>query len=252
MVSAAMYDTVECITDQPSIIHQTKQTINADPHMMDGDNYDIITHVEQDDCNKNSSDSAGTKSAKKNKETKAEKEIMEVKYSVPDKSYKKKKQNSGKAADTILEQGASSSTSGGQSSSLEYNTLLHVTSSSTSTQRLSMPPPISSEYSIITQQDIGKSNRNGSTTDIRSSSYENGRRRGRTSSPSEESPPPLPPAFVDEENPAIKEGFQSSAQSAAVGLGINSTGEGLALYDDPDSLVTSEPQQEMYMNVGKR
>ena len=244
-VSAAMYDTVECTTDQSSTILQKKQKLNTDPHTMDGDNYDIITHVEQDDCtnvgNKNSSD---TKSAKKSKEKKAEKEIVEVEYSVPDKSYKKKKQNSGKAAGTTLEQGGSSSTSGGQSSSLEYNTLLHVTSSNTSTQRLSMPPPTSSEYSIITQQDTGKSKRNGST--------ENGRRRGRTSSPPEEPPPPLPPAFVDEENPAIKEGIQSSAQSTAAGLGINPTGGGLALYDDPDSLVTSEPQQEMYMNVSKR
>ena len=242
-----MYDTV-ATTDQPSTIHQTKQTINADPHTMDGDNYDIITHVEQDDCtnagNKNSSDTKSANLKTESKEKKAEKEIVEVEYSVPDKSYKKKKQNSGKAAGTTLEQGASSSTSGGQSSSLEYNTLLHVTSSSTSIQRLSMPPPTSSEYSTITQQDTGKSKRNGST--------ENGRRRGRTSSPPEESPPPLPPAFVDEENPAIKGEIQSSAQSTAVGLGINPTGEGLPLYDDPDSLVASEPQQEMYMNVGKR
>ena len=219
-----MYDTV-ATTDQPSTIHQTKQTkFNTDPSTMDGDNYDIITHVEQDDCtctgNKNSSDSAGVKIAKENK---AEKEIVEVEYSVPDKSYKKKKQNSGKAAGTTLEQGASSGTS---------------------TQRLSMPPPTSSEYLNITQQDTGKSKRNGST--------ENGQRRGRTSSPPEEPPPPLPPAFVDEENPAIKGGIQSSAQSTAAGLGINPTGGGLALYDDPDSLVTSEPQQEMYMNVGKR
>ena len=225
-VSAAMYDTV-ATTDQPSTIHQTKQTeFNTDPHAVDGDNYDIITHVEQDDCtrmgNKNSSDSAGAKTAKESKEKKTEKEIVEVEYSVPDKSYKKKKQNSGKTAGTTLEQGASSSKSG------------------TSTQRLSMPPPTSSEYSNITQQDTDKSKRNGST--------ENGRRRGRTSSPPEEPPPPLPPAFVDEENPAI----QSSAQSTAVGLGINPTGGGLPLYDDPDSLVTSEPQQEMYMNVSKR
>ena len=219
-----MYDTVECTTDQPSTIHQTK--FNTDPHAVDGDNYyDIITHVEQDDCtragNKNSSDSAGAEIAKENKEKKAEKDIVEVEYSVPDKSYKKKKQNSGKAAGTTLEQGASSSKSG------------------TSMQQLSMPPPISSEYSIITQQDMDKSERNGST--------ENGQRRGRTSSPPEEPPPPLPPAFVDEENPAIKEGIQSSAQSTAlaVGLGINPIGGGLPLYDDPDSLVASEPQQEM-------
>ncbi len=240
-----MYDTVDCTKDQPSSIHQTKQTIND---MMDGDNYDIITHVEEDENtrarNKNSSDSApGTKSAEKSKEKRAatpEKEIIEVEYSVPDKTYKKIKQNAGKAAGTTLEQGTSSTSSGGQSTSLEYSNLLHVTSSST--QRLSMPPPTSVEYSNIAHQDTGKSKRNESTTDVRSSSHENGRRRGRTCSPPEEPPPPLPPPFVEEENPTIKEGLQSSALSADLST----------LYDDPDNLATSESQQEMYMNVGKK
>jgi hypothetical protein len=250
-----MYETVDCTKDQPSNIHQTKQTINTDPHTMDADNYDVITHVGEDEStrarNKKSSDSApGTKSSKEKKAATPEKEIIEVEYSVPDKAYKKKKQNAGKAAGTTLEQGTSSTSSGGQSTSLEYNALLHVTPSST--QRLSMPPPIATsvEYSIVAQQDTSKSKRNGSTTDVRSSSHENGRRRGRTCSPPEEPPPPLPPPFVEEENPAIKEGLRSSAQTAD--LGINSTGVELALYDDPDNLATAEPQQEMYMNVSKR
>ena len=48
----------------------------------------------------------------------------------------------------------------------------------------------------------------------------------------------------------MKKGLQSSAQSTD--LGINSMKEEIALYDDPDNLATAEPQQEMYMNVGKR
>ena len=118
--------------------------------------------------------------------------------------------------------------------------------------------------SIITQQD-GK--RNGSMSDIRSSNYRNGQQRGRTRSPLEE-PPPLPPPFVEEETPAINsanKGLQSSITAASkqqkfndIDLGglygntcacVNAVQEELILYDDP---ATTEPQQEKYMNVGKR
>ena len=270
-----MYATVDCTQDQPSTINQTKQTLNNADQTTDGDNYDIITHIEEDVSARagNKSSSVGTKStgkaAKRSKEKKAAPEtaVNEVEYSVPDKAHKQKKQNVRKAS-TNLEQGASG---GGLSTSLEYNTLLHVTSSGT--QRLSMPPPASSEYSIIAQLD---GRRNGSTSDVRSSSYQNGRQRGRTSSPPEEPPPPLPPPFVDGENPAIdnaNKGLQSSTSTAASkqqqfnGANINhrhdlgglygntsisAAQEELALYDDPESLVAAEPQQEMYMNVGKR
>ena len=118
-------------------------------------------------------------------------------------------------------------------------------------------------FYIITQQD-GK--RNGSTSDIRSSNCENCQQRGRTHSPLEEPPPPLPPPFIDEETPAINSaniGLQSSTTAASkqkkfndVDLGglygntsIIAAQEELILYDDT---VTSEPQQEMYMNVEKR
>ena len=188
------------------------------------------------------------KAAKKNKEKKMSQETVvtevSVEYSVPDKIHKQKKQNARKAS-------AQSTSGGGTSASLEYNTLLHVTSSST--QRLSMPHPMSSvEYSIITQQD---GRRNGSTSDI------SGRQRGRTRSPPEEPPPPLPPPYVDEMTPEINSastGIQSSAlkqqkRSDIGGLygnaSISVAKEQFMLYDDP---ATSEPQQEMYMNIGKR
>ena len=264
MIFAAMYATVDCTQEQPSSNSQTKQASNVD-QMMDGDNYDIIAHVREDDSahagNKSSiapSKSTG-KAAKKSKEKKTAPEtvVTEV-YSVPDKAHiKQKKQNSQKAS-TDFEQGTSG---GGISASLEYNTLLHATSSNT--QRLSMSPPTSSEYSIITQQD-GK--RNGSTSDIRSSNYQNDQQRGRTRSPPEEPPPPLPPPFIDEETPAINSaniGLQSSTTAVSkqqkfndIDLGglygntsIVAAQEELIHYDDP---VTSESQQEMYMNVGKR
>ena len=231
---AAMYATVDKPTDS-----QTKQTgaleklQNVDL-ITDGDNYDIITHVEEDESapgkqpNKNSNDKSVSKATKKSKEKKAAPEmvIAEAEYSVPDKTRKQKKQN-GQKASTNLEQ------VGGPSTSIEYNTLLHVTSN---TQRLSMPAaPNTSEYSVIAQQD---NKRNSATSDVGSSNCQNGRQRGRTSSPPE-APPPLPPPFVDEENPTINN------------VRINPLEE-LALYDDPDSLAVSEPQQEMYMNVGKR
>ena len=275
-----MYATVESTPALSSIIHQAKQTNNFDMQTTDCDNYDIITHVEGDDSahvgKKNKSSSKATKStgagahgkaAKTGKEKKAtaaapETMIAEVEYSVPDKSHKQKKKNARKSNTNLEPQGASST-------SLEYNTLLHVMSSSSSSQRLSMPPPTSSEYSIIARPD---NKRNGSTSDVRSSSYQNGRQRGRASSPPEEPPPPLPPPFVDEENPVINnagnKALQASGSAAALkqqqcgtnndlsGLygntSVNSAREELALYDDPDNLTTPEPQQEMYMNIGKR
>ena len=263
MTFAAMhtYATVDCTQDQPSSDSQTKQMSNIN-QMMDGDNYDIITHVGVDESahagNKSSSvlgKSTG-KAAKKRKEKKTAPEtvVAEV-YSVPDKAHVKQKKQNTRKASTNLEQGTSG---GGISTSLEYNNLLQATSSNT--QRLSMSPPISSEYS---QRD-GK--RNGSTSDIRSNNYENCQLRGRTRSPPEEPPPPLPPPFIDEETPAINSaniGLQSSTTTASKQPKFNDVDHGglygntsiiaaqeeLILYDD---LVTSESQQEMYMNVEKR
>ena len=260
---AAMYATADCTQDQPSSISQTKQESSIDKMMdVDGNNYDIIIDVGEDESAHagNKSTSASGKSTgraamkSKEKKTAPETVVNESLYSVPDKAHKQKKQNARKAS-TNLEQGASG---GGTLTSLEYNNLLHATSGNT--QQLSTSPPTSSEYS---QRD-GK--RNGSTSDIRSSNYENCRQRRRTRSPPEEPPPPLPPPFIDEETPAINSaniGLQSSTTAASkqqkfndIDLGglygntsIIAAQEELILYDDP---VTSEPQQEMYMNVSKR
>ena len=73
--------------------------------MMDGDNYDIIAHVGEDDSahtgNKSSSTpgKSTSKAAKKSKENKTAPEtvVTEV-YSVPDKAHKQKKQNARKAS----------------------------------------------------------------------------------------------------------------------------------------------------------
>lgn len=214
-----MYETVECSQYQKSASNQANQSSCVDT-VTDGDNYDIITHnidgdksASQNNESGEPTDQVAAKKGEAEKKAVEEKAIVEVEYSVPDMARIKKKQQT----------------------TVECN--------ATTVEQV-VPQPTLSEYSVIGQQD--------------------GRQGG---SPPEE-PPPLPPPYVDEENdPSFDLQFDIAAasmekknssvevkhlQGGDLGGLYGNTSICTPDYDNPDSLIASEPQQELYMNVVKR
>ena len=225
-----MYATVDCPSaDDPTKSRQKKESEEGQEKMVDLDstvdacNYDVITHVEEDNMKGHSKPKKKREMVKDKKSCPSESLTVnkEVEYSVPNKVRKK---------------------------------------NTASSEQLSVQaPPLSSHYSQIAPDNIKRKSTFGGQEKSPQTTVG---RRSRTRSPSEEAPP-LPPPFVDDEGcttsgnpPSLQTDLKAalkdkklSRNSGEIVCAVYGNVQQLQIYaDDPEEISSG---QELYMNVGK-